>query len=130
MRAQGIGGVFLYSTDPEALARWYAECFDLALEQWGKAWGCELPSADREPSPRKATTTFSVFPTEPAADASAAAPRRVMINWRVGDLDEAAASLEAAGCTVERIDGGDYGRFARTEDPDGHGVELWEPPTS
>ena len=50
---QGIGGVFLYARDPEALANWYREHLGLELESWGKSFGCEWPSQDVEETGRE-----------------------------------------------------------------------------
>ncbi len=51
-----------------------------------------------------------------------------MVNFRVRDLDAMASQLSAAGSAVE-IDPKEYpnGRFARTHDPEGNPIELWEP---
>ena len=51
-----------------------------------------------------------------------------MVNFRVRDLDGMAAQLRAAGIAIE-IDPQQYpnGRFARTHDPEGNPIELWEP---
>ena len=51
------------------------------------------------------------------------------LNLRVRDLDAMVAQLRAAGIEVE---GGPqrtspYGRFARTHDPEGNPIELWQP---
>lgn len=124
MITQGIGGVFLYASDPEALAAWYSRAFGLQLQNWGESHGIEFPSADREPGGRLASTTFAIFPAKGESSG-----RRVMLNWRVDDLEAAMARLQAAGAVFPgEVAADDYGRFARTEDPEGNGVELWEPP--
>ena len=51
-----------------------------------------------------------------------------MINFRVRDLDAMVAQLEAAGIAVEvNAETFPNGRFARTHDPEGNPIELWEP---
>jgi len=51
-----------------------------------------------------------------------------MINFRVSDLDRLVAQLEAAGIAV-KVDSTTYpnGRFARSHDPEGNPIELWQP---
>ena len=51
-----------------------------------------------------------------------------MINFRVRDLDKMAAQLQANGTAVE-IDPETYpnGRFAKTADPEGNPIQLWQP---
>ena len=52
----------------------------------------------------------------------------VMINYRVDDLDELLASLEARGVWIDpKREDHVYGRFAWIRDCDGHRVELWQP---
>lgn len=119
---QGLGGAFLYADDAEKLAGWYAEHLDLTFENWGKARGFELPSADLVPSRRLATTTFAIFQSETPLPTE----RTGRVNFRVSDLNAIVARLQKAGCRTE--DGPtDYGRFAWVWDPEGNKVELWEP---
>ena len=53
-----------------------------------------------------------------------------MVNFRVRDVDAMAEQLRAKGAEVT-VDPETYpnGRFARTHDPDGNAIELWEPKT-
>jgi len=53
-----------------------------------------------------------------------------MLNLRVDGLDALMAALEAAGIEVTTNPDWDLPgvcRFARIHDPEGNGVELWEP---
>jgi predicted enzyme related to lactoylglutathione lyase len=56
------------------------------------------------------------------------ADRVWMVNFRVRDLDAMTAQLRAAGIEAV-VDPQEYpnGRFARTPDPEGNPIELWEP---
>ena len=51
-----------------------------------------------------------------------------MINFRVADLDRIVVQLQGAGEAVE-VDPQTYpnGRFATLRDPEGNGIQLWEP---
>ncbi|MSQ02548.1 MAG: hypothetical protein EXR71_11790 [Myxococcales bacterium] len=122
-RVQGLGGVFLYADDVDALAAWYRRHFELELEVWGDARGIELPSLDRHPSGRLATTTFALF----RAGTPLPAVRNGRVNFRVPDLDAVLARLADAGVRLERGPE-DHGRFAWAWDPEGNKLELWEPP--
>ncbi|GDX79114.1 hypothetical protein LBMAG42_09250 [Deltaproteobacteria bacterium] len=121
---QGVGGVFLYSADAEALAAWYASRFGLAFQNWGESRGVELPSLDVQPSGRTATTTFALFQSATPLPA----PRTARVNLRVADLTSLIAALRAAGDDVEVGQDEGYGRFAWVMDPEANRVELWEPP--
>jgi predicted enzyme related to lactoylglutathione lyase len=110
----GIGGVFFRARDPEALARWYAEHLGVPSHgPWPQAAG------------------IAVFAPFAAATDYWPADRAWMLNLRVEGLDALVARLAAAGIAAERReawDNPDVGRFARITDPEGHPVELWEPP--
>ncbi|MFN8452956.1 MAG: VOC family protein, partial [Anaerolineae bacterium] len=52
-----------------------------------------------------------------------------MINYRVADLDALMAALKEAGVEIIReAEDTPYGRFAAIKDPEGNGIELWQPP--
>jgi len=120
---QGLGGAFLDANDADALAAWYTLVLGLEFETGGKARWVELPSADRVPHGRLATTTFALF----QADAPLPAARTGRVNFRVPDLEPVVAAAASAGARTE-MGHEDYGRFAWVWDPEGNRVELWEPP--
>jgi predicted enzyme related to lactoylglutathione lyase len=52
-----------------------------------------------------------------------------MINDRVDDLAALLQALRAEGCQVlDKTDDSEYGKFGWVIDPEGHKVELWQPP--
>ena len=56
-------------------------------------------------------------------------PARFMVNFIVRDLDSLLAALRAEGCDVDpKTDESEFGKFGWVMDPEGHRVELWEPP--
>lgn len=118
MTVQGIGGIFFRSRDPEARAAWYREHLGIEAGHDG-IW-----------QQQAGMTVFAPFP----ADSDYfAADQAFMLNLRVDDLFGLVDRLEAAGIAVERKEeweGTEYGSFARTHDPEGLPIELWEPPTS
>lgn len=120
----GIGGVFLRFRDQEGTARWYRDHLGIALdERW---WGTSFPLKHPQDRPG-AAVIWAAFAHE--SDYLGARENQVMINFRVADLDEMLASLRAAGCAVDdRVERSDFGAFGWVTDPEGHRIELWEPP--
>lgn len=114
----GIGGLFFRSSDPERLARWYAD--HLGVDPVPQDY--DTPAWQQQAG----TTVFAPFPSD--TDYFGDPARQWMINFRVRDLDAMAAQLRAAGIEVtihpEILPNG---RFARLADPEGNPVELWEP---
>ncbi|MET3962788.1 putative enzyme related to lactoylglutathione lyase [Marmoricola sp. OAE513] len=113
-RVLGIGGYFLRAADPVALGVWYREVLGLNADNYGQ-W-----AQDEGPT---------VFATFPADSDYFPAEQRVMLNFRVRDLDAMLVQLRAAGADVVD-DIGDMegvGRFGWVIDPEGNRVELWQP---
>jgi predicted enzyme related to lactoylglutathione lyase len=119
-RITGVGGVFVTSSDPKALAKWYRDVLGIELQPWGGAvlrydapghppvlaWNA-LPQGSRYLAPSK---------------------REFMIDFAVDDLDAFLARLKAKGVPVlKQEDAGPTGRFAWIVDPDGTKIELWQP---
>ena len=123
-RVLGVGGVFFRSADPARLGDWYAEHLGFSVESWGDTRGTSFRPADL---PDTAFTVWSAFAANTAYFGNSA--QAFMINLVVDDLDAALANVEAGGATVlEEREEHDFGRFGWFIDPDGHRVELWEPP--
>src|SRR5271168_4082056 len=59
-RITGIGGVFLRSKDPKALAKWYSEHLGMTLNDFG---GALFPWSDEGPA-GTGMTTWSAFPAD------------------------------------------------------------------
>jgi len=111
----GIGGFFFRSGNPEELKRWYIETLGVNIREmvWQQAAG---------------PTVFEPF----AEDSDYfSGDKRWMINFRVTNLQECIAELEAKGVAVEQRDEWnsmpEVGTFARVHDPEGNSIELWEP---
>ena len=113
---QGIGGIFVFAADPNALATWYRDIFGVPTQADGKTHFAEFPSADLHPGDRISTLTFAIMPsTGPRSD-----DKTAQINWRVTDLEVAIAVLECHGVEVTRKgEMDDYGRFAQAPLNDG-----------
>ena len=117
-RVTGIGGFFVRSRDRKALALWYQE--RLGVTPLPGSYGKEAWSQQAGP------TAFAPFDL----DSKMIGPpeHTWMINFRVADLDAIVAQLRAAGEEVE-VDPERYpnGRFASLRDPEGNGIQLWQP---
>jgi glyoxylase I family protein len=110
-RVAGIGGVFFRARDPDALRSWYAEHLGVTFE----------PLWEQQAGP----TVWAPF--EADTDYFGRAEQAWMINFRVSDLDAIVGQLREAGIEVEPGPDEEVGRFARTWDPEGNPIELWEP---
>jgi predicted enzyme related to lactoylglutathione lyase len=125
-RVTGIGGVFLRSRDPKALAKWYAEHLGIILSDFNGAsfqWTDEVPAGT-------GMTAWSTFPQDTSyfGEDLPSAQQQAMINYRVDDLDALLAKLEAAGVWIDpKREDHAYGRFAWIKDCDGNRLELWQP---
>lgn len=119
-RITGIGGVFVTSKDPKALAAWYRDVLGIALEPWGGA-ALRYDAPGHPPA-----AIWGPFPA--GTEYFAPSTREFMINFAVDDLDAFIAVIEAKGVKIlGRMDDA-TGRFAWIADPDGTKIELWQPP--
>jgi catechol 2,3-dioxygenase-like lactoylglutathione lyase family enzyme len=116
----GVGGVFIKSADPKALAAWYRDVLGIHLEDWGGAMlRVDLPG-------HPPVVTWNAFPAKTTYFAPS--PREVMLDFAVDNMDAFLARLAAHGVRViERDDREPNGRFAWVLDPDGTKLEFWEP---
>jgi predicted enzyme related to lactoylglutathione lyase len=121
-RVTGIGGVFLRSHDPKALAKWYSQHLGVTLSDFngtGFQWSDEIPAGT-------GMTAWSAFPDDTGYFGPD--PRQTMINYRVDDLDALLAQLAAANVWIDpKREDHVYGRFAWIKDCDGNRLELWQP---
>jgi catechol 2,3-dioxygenase-like lactoylglutathione lyase family enzyme len=119
-RVTGVGGVFVKSKDPKALARWYRDVLGVPLEPWGGAT-LRYDAPGHPPA-----VAWNALPA--ASDYTSPSTRDFMINFAVDDLDAILARLKAKGVTVLKRDDTDpSGKFAWILDPDGTKIELWQP---
>lgn len=117
-RVVGVGGIFFKAKDPVALKAWYREHLGLPSDEHGETTFAGDAGLSVVWSPFPADTTYF----EPSSAS-------FMINFRVRDLHAMLAQLRAAGATVDdKVVEESYGKFGWVMDPEGHRIELWEPP--
>jgi predicted enzyme related to lactoylglutathione lyase len=116
----GIGGVFVKSKDPKALAKWYKDVLGIKLESWGGA----ILRYDAPGHPPMAL--WNAMPEN--SDEITPSRREFMINFAVDDLDAFVTGLKARGVPILKREADQTGKFASILDPDGTKIELWQPP--
>ena len=123
-RVTGIGGVFFKSGDPKRLGEWYRTHLGMNVEEWG---GVAFRWVTEDNPAGTGTTIWSPFAASTSYFAPSEAP--FMINFRVPDLHAMLAQLRNAGCEVDdKVEESEYGKFGWVMDPEGHRIELWQPP--
>jgi predicted enzyme related to lactoylglutathione lyase len=121
----GIGGVFFRSEDPGGLNAWYEK--HLGLARCGSGGPVLFHWRHADAPDRTGMTVWSLFPKD--TDYFGPTKPAFMVNYIVDDLDGILADLRAAGAKVdERREDSEYGRFGWVTDPEGHRIELWQPP--
>jgi catechol 2,3-dioxygenase-like lactoylglutathione lyase family enzyme len=115
----GLGGVFVRSKDPKALAKWYRDVLGLDVKPWGGA----MLRYDMPGHPPMAL--WSAFTAD--SDEMAGSTREFMINFAVDDMDAFVAHLTGKGVPILKREQDATGKFAWILDPDGTKIELWQP---
>lgn len=122
---RGVGGVFLYTDDPAALAKWYREHLGLDCE-FNEAVGAyyhDFRQREMNETSRLLRTTWAILPRQ---DGGGHARDAVVINYLVPDLTALIAHLRESGIAVEKEEKYDYGHFAWIRDPEGNRIELFQ----
>jgi catechol 2,3-dioxygenase-like lactoylglutathione lyase family enzyme len=121
-RVTGIGGIFIKARNPEALRAWYRRHLGMDIQDWGG-----LSFQWNDPPTPHGSTVWSVF--DESSGYFAPSEARFMVNYRVDDLRALLAALREEGCQVDdKVEESGFGKFGWVMDPEGHRVELWQPP--
>ena len=116
----GVGGVFVTSSNPKALAAWYRDVLGVPMQPWGGA----MLRYDAPGHPP--VLAWTVLPK--GSKYLVPSTREFMLDFAVDDLDAFVAGLKAKGVTILKQDATDpSGKFAWIVDPDGTKIELWQP---
>ncbi len=122
----GIGGVFLYANDAQALAAWYSHHLGVRLETYeeNKVYGTEFKYRRLGDSSRIDATVWSISNSKTPLPAER---RECVINYRVTDLAAFLVQLRMDGVEIEKTEDFAYGKFAWIVDPEGNRIELYQP---
>lgn len=112
----GIGGLFFKSENPERLAQWYQTHLGIPV----------IPTSYEEEPWRQEAGPTAFAPFMKDTEYFGRPEQSWMVNFRVADLKAMVAQLRAAGITVEDPQSFPNGDFARTHDPEGNPIELWQ----
>ncbi|HEY6577958.1 MAG TPA: VOC family protein [Rhizomicrobium sp.] len=119
-RITGVGGIFVTSSDPKALAAWYRDVLGISLEPWGGA------TLHYDAPGHPAVLAWNALHT--GSNYLAPSKRDFMLDFAVDDMDAFTARLKARGVVILKQDDSDpSGKFAWILDPDGTKIELWQP---
>jgi catechol 2,3-dioxygenase-like lactoylglutathione lyase family enzyme len=119
-RITGVGGVFVSSQDPKALAIWYRDVLGIKLEPWG---GATLRYDAPGHPPVVVWNAYRL-----GGSYAAPSKREFMIDFAVDDMDAYVKRLQDKGVVILKRDDSDpTGRFAWILDPDGTKIEFWQP---
>lgn len=132
MMVNGIGGFFIYSTDPARLAAWYDTCFGFDLDQNGMFY--QVLIAKDPDGDRPFDTTFAIMEWKrnvvdlgPRSDDDGMyGDQPYMINFRVDSMAETLAHLKNQNVEILGEESFEYGEFAWVRDLDGNRIELYE----
>lgn len=124
-RVIGLGGPFMKSNDPKALAAWYEKHLGIPFKGLTyTVWPFETAGEEEK---KPGYNVFSFFKKD--SDYFDPSQKEVMVNFIVADLFALLPVLKEEGVTIagEAIDE-EYGKFGWIIDPEGNKIELWEPP--
>ncbi|MEM9195533.1 MAG: VOC family protein [Myxococcota bacterium] len=123
-RVTGIGGIFFRAENADELRAWYKKHLGIDVESWG---GTAFEWRKKDAPDEVGSTVWSIFKGD--SDYFKPSSSRFMINYRVDDLDAVLAALRSEGVEVDdKIEESEFGRFGWVMDPEGHRIELWQPP--
>jgi len=124
-RVTGIGGIFFKANDPVKLGEWYVKHLNIELEGDSPSSIFRWRQADNPE--RGGATVWSLFPR--SSDYFGSDEAQFMINYRVENLGAVLEALKKEGVEIIReAQDTPYGSFAAIKDPEGNGIELWQPP--
>ena len=123
---QGIGGVFIYSTNAAKLADWYQSMLGIEMERHpdGDKFFKVFFTRDFESSVIRENPVFAIYQ---ASEELAQNGRGFMLNLRVADLTQLLQRLRVQGVDIEpKMLEWVRGKHAWIRDRDGNRVELYE----
>lgn len=121
-KVTGLGGVFFFSKNPEAMRNWYAEHLGMSVHPWGATFESRNINQPEDVE----STQWSPF--KEGSEYFAPSSKEFMINFRVQNIEGLVEQLQAQGVQlIGELVVDDFGKFAHIMDNEGNKIELWEP---
>lgn len=122
-----IGGVFIYSKEPKALADWYQRHLGLPTQSF-EEHNLYLHTFQYKDAAtgKEYQAVWSIMKNNNRPHLEG---KVFTVNYRVSDIDATVAHIRALGTEVKGIEDAPEGRFAWLNDLDGNFIELWEDTT-
>ena len=119
-----IGGIFIYSENPQELAKWYARTLNMIFLFTPQHKACYItyPYNDTQTG-KPSYTVFSIIHRQ---QRPVPQHRLFSVNLRVHKLHELVAHFDNINITYKGIETHPEGNFAWLTDPEGNYIELWE----
>jgi catechol 2,3-dioxygenase-like lactoylglutathione lyase family enzyme len=122
-KVTGLGGIFFKVSNPERTRDWYKTHLGIESE----TWGAQFPWRSFDNPEEVGYSAWSPFKSE--STYFEPSDKSFMINYRVENLYSLIDELKLQGIEIlGKIHEDEFGKFAWIMDPDGHKLELWEPP--
>ena len=123
-----VGGVFIYSRQPKALALWYEKHLGIKCDNIETDFGFyykAFPYTDSA-SGKTASLCWSIMENK---DLNPGLQKIYTVNYRVTDMEKVVEHLRSLNVEVKGIETHPEGKFAWCNDLDGNKIELWEDTT-
>lgn len=121
-----LGGSFIYSDDPKALAQWYHTYLGLLSEDLSEntpLYAVFHYHTIGEEKPKSGIVWAIMKASEEMAPKGR---QRAMINYRIKDMEALRLHFASLGVELEVKHYPGEGYFAHTYDLDGNKIELWQ----
>ena len=121
-----LGGVFLYSEQPKALAEWYTQSLGMEYiyTAENKAYVATFTYHESENIERERYIVWSISHTDKRPIFKEG--KLFTINYRVHNMEAMLTHLRQLGIKIKGPETHEQGTFAWITDPEGNTIELWQ----
>ncbi|MCL3781061.1 VOC family protein [Prolixibacteraceae bacterium JC049] len=119
-----LGGVFIHSKNPKALAHWYQEHLGLDFEHAEEYGAYYISFHYQDEKGNKQYLAWSIM----QAKSEVPLQKSFTVNYRVSSMDTVLAHLKSKDVAVKGPEKHEEGIFAWIKDPENNEIELWEAP--
>jgi predicted enzyme related to lactoylglutathione lyase len=122
-KVTGIGGIFIYSDNPQETNEWYSKNLGFEINDWGSS---SFESRNVNNPDEVNSLQWKLFKN--GDEYFSPSKKEFMINYQVQNIEELLAKLKENGVVIlDSLVTYDYGKFVHIMDNDGNKIELWEP---